>query len=95
MFRPRWYAKLPSWLKHPRDSSRAEATRYGSSLRTIEVHGGLTWTQWSATLTDECPTFAPGNPRVTRAYKHCERARSRGGTRDGPTVARSGMAAAP
>jgi hypothetical protein len=62
-FRPRRYATLPSPPKHQGvRSDPLRSTRYGGSLRAVEVTGGFAWTQWLITLTGESPTLSLAGP---------------------------------
>ena len=62
-FRPRRYATLPSLPKHQGvRSDSLRSTRYGWSLRTVEVTGGFAWTQWLITLTGDSPTPSLAGP---------------------------------
>ena len=61
--RPRRYATLPNLPKHQGvRSDLLRGTRYGWSLRAVEVTGGFAWTQWLITLTGESPTLSLAGP---------------------------------
>ena len=61
--RPRRYATLPNLPKHQEvHPDLLRSTRYGWSLRAVEVTGGLAWTQWLITLTGESPTPSLARP---------------------------------
>ena len=62
-FRPRRYATLRSLPKHQQvRSDLLRSTRYGWSLRAVEVVGDFAWTQWLITLTGESPTPSLAGP---------------------------------
>ena len=61
--RPRRHATLPNLPKHQRvRSDLPRSTRYGWSLRAVEVTGDFAWTQWLITLTGESPTPSLAGP---------------------------------
>jgi hypothetical protein len=94
--RPRRYATLLSLLKHQGvRSDLLRSTRYGWSLRAVEVVGGLAWTQWLITLTGESPTPSLDGPEQARPISIAKRSGHAAERRSAPPASASGMAAAP